>query len=161
MTKLQNGDTHSESQDLERLSLFEIDGKLFGIEISRVREVVPVPPLTPLPNSDPIFLGVFNLRGEIYPLVDIAPILGLTPKTVSPTDMVIIVEDPSGYPLGILIDKIHSIITCSVNDYKDPRGIAPKSMEYFLSGVLPYRDNLIYKLDVTELYRTRQLMAHS
>jgi chemotaxis signal transduction protein len=161
MTKLQNGDRHSESQDLEQLSLFEIEGKLFGIEISRVREVVPVPPLTPLPNSDSIFFGVFNLRGEIYPLVDIAPILGLTPKTVSPTDMVIIVDDPSGFPLGILIDKIHSIITCSVNDYKNSRGTAPKSMEYFLAGVLPYRDKIIYKLDLTELYRTRHLLAHS
>lgn len=67
-------------QDIERLSIFELGGKLFGLDIFKAREVIPVPRFTPLPNSEEIFLGVFNLRGEIYPLVDVSPVLGLARK---------------------------------------------------------------------------------
>ncbi|MCB0285727.1 MAG: chemotaxis protein CheW [Calditrichia bacterium] len=147
-------------QDIERLSIFELGGKLFGLDIFKAREVIPVPRFTPLPNSEEIFLGVFNLRGEIYPLVDVSPVLGLARKNVGSDDMVIIVEDAAGFPFGMLIDKIHSVIACSSGDMKNARGMVPKSMEKFLKGVLPHRDIFIYKLDLENIYRAKQILAH-
>jgi purine-binding chemotaxis protein CheW len=42
-----------------------------------VREVVPAPPLTPLVTAPAMVLGLFNLRGEIVPLLDTATLLGV------------------------------------------------------------------------------------
>jgi purine-binding chemotaxis protein CheW len=49
----------------------------FAVELVRVREVVPAPALTPLPGAPPALAGVFNLRGDVVPLFDLAALLGL------------------------------------------------------------------------------------
>ena len=51
----------------------------FALEMERVREVVTAPLVTPLPTAPSALVGVFNLRGEIVPLFDVAALLGLGP----------------------------------------------------------------------------------
>lgn len=48
---------------------------LYAVPIGEVREVVPAPPLTRLVTAPPKVLGLFNLRGEIVPLLDTAALL--------------------------------------------------------------------------------------
>jgi len=148
------------TQDVERLSIFELAGKLFGLDILKSREVVPLPRFTPLPNSGDTFYGVFNLRGEIFPLVDISPVIGLPPKQIQSDDMVILVDNLGGFELGILVDKIHSVLTYHSSEIKMPRGMVSKSMEFYLSGVLHYKHNLIHILDLESLLKAKQILAH-
>jgi purine-binding chemotaxis protein CheW len=57
--------------------LIPVGEDLFAIPIGWVREVVTAPPLTPLVTAPGMVLGLFNLRGEIVPLLDTASLLGL------------------------------------------------------------------------------------
>jgi purine-binding chemotaxis protein CheW len=50
---------------------------LYAVTVGWVQEVVPAPPLTRLVTAPPVVLGLFNLRGEIVPLLDTAALLGL------------------------------------------------------------------------------------
>lgn len=148
------------TQDVERLSIFELAGKLFGLDILKSREVVPLPRFTPLPNSDDTFYGVFNLRGEIFPLIDVSPVLGLPPKQIQSDDMVILVDSSIGFELGILVDKIHSVLTYLPSEVKMPRGMVGKSLEFYLGGILHYKHNLIHILDVDSLLKAKKILAH-
>lgn len=148
------------TQEVQRLSIFELAGKLFGLDILRSREVIPLPRFTPLPNCGDTFWGVFNLRGEIFPLVDVSPILGLPPKQIQSDDMVILVDSPEGFVIGMLVDKIHSILTYLPAEVKIPRGMVSKTMEFYLSGVLQHKYNLIHILEMDSLLRAKQILAH-
>jgi len=149
------------TQEVEKLSIFELDGKLFGLEILKSREVFPLPRFTPLPNCQNIYIGVFNLRGEIYPLVDVSPILGLPRKTIQPEDMVILVDDSAGFPLGILIDNIHGIVTYLPGDLKIARGVVSKSMENSVTGILHHQQDFIFTINLENIYNDHKLLAHS
>lgn len=148
------------TQDIERLSIFELAGKLFGLDILKSREVIPMPRFTPLPNSGEAFSGVFNLRGEIFPLIDVSLILGLPPKQIQSDDMVILVDNSNGFNIGMLVDKIHSILTYLPSEVKMPRGMVSKSMEFYLNGILHYKHNLIHILDLDSLLKAKQILAH-
>lgn len=148
------------TQEVQRLSIFELAGKLFGLDILRSREVIPLPRFTPLPNSGDTFWGVFNLRGEIFPLVDVSSILGLPPKQIQSDDMVILVDSTEGFVIGMLVDKIHSILTYLPAEVKIPRGMVSKTMEFYLSGVLQHKYNLIHILELDSLLRAKQILAH-
>lgn len=148
------------TQEVQRLSIFELAGKLFGLDILRSREVIPLPRFTPLPNSGDTFWGVFNLRGEIFPLVDVSSILGLPPKQIQSDDMVILVDSTEGFVIGMLVDKIHSILTYLPAEVKIPRGMVSKTMEFYLSGVLQHKYNLIHILELENLLRAKQILAH-
>jgi purine-binding chemotaxis protein CheW len=59
--------------------LLPVSPDLYAIPVGWVREVVPAPVLTPLVTAPPLVLGLFNLRGEIVPLLDTAALLNLGP----------------------------------------------------------------------------------
>lgn len=55
------------------------------INMSDVREVLPMPPLQPVPLTQPWFLGVANVRGNLYNITDLAQLMRMpsTPKSSS------------------------------------------------------------------------------
>ena len=57
--------------------LLPVGDDLYALGVDWVREVVLAPPLTPLVTAPPLVLGLFNLRGQIVPLLDTAALLGL------------------------------------------------------------------------------------
>lgn len=92
--------------------------------------------------------------------MDISPVIGLPPKQIQSDDMVILVDNLGGFELGILVDKIHSVLTYHSSEIKMPRGMVSKSMEFYLSGVLHYKHNLIHILDLESLLKAKQILAH-
>lgn len=151
---------HAEPQEQEKYSVFELAGKLFGIAIMKSREVMPLPRFTPLPNSDSVFYGVFNLRGEIFPLVDISTILGLHAKQIQSDDMLILVDDAQDFVVGMLVDKLHSVVSAASSEIMPPTGLVTKTLEPFASGVLEKGNNLIHILDLEQIFRAREILAH-
>ncbi len=147
--------------DQDRLSVFELSGHRFGLDILSAREVLPLPLFTALPNSGRIYQGVFNLRGEIFPLIDVSPVLGLPPKEQGPEDMVIILESSEPeFQVGMLVDRIDGLVSYAPSEVRLSRGLVEPSMEIFIKGVLVQQKSPILLLDLNNLFRTRQLLAH-
>ena len=67
-----------------RALLLPVHGEWYGLPLECVREVVQDPELTRLPHSPDGLLGVFNLRGQVVPLVDTGALLGLGPLAGRP-----------------------------------------------------------------------------
>ena len=88
-----------------RYSIFSVSGKLFGLEISTVREVLPPPKVTYLPNVPTHVIGVFNLRGSIISLVDIQQILDLGLTEKKDTNMVLLVES-SNLLISFIVEQV-------------------------------------------------------
>lgn len=155
---MQNGNNQIALEN-KRISTFELSGKIFGIDISNLSEVIKLPQYTPLPNSNGIYHGVFNLRGEIYPLVDISPVLELSNKKIQDEDMVLIINYHNIF-VGILVDKILSILTYYSKNIKNPHGVVSRSLSKFLQGILDSRGKIIHILDLDSLFKTQNLLAY-
>jgi purine-binding chemotaxis protein CheW len=57
--------------------LVPVGADLYAVPIGWVREVVTAPLVTRLVTAPSLVLGLFNLRGEIVPLLDTAALLGV------------------------------------------------------------------------------------
>jgi purine-binding chemotaxis protein CheW len=74
--------------------LVPVDEDLYAVPIAWVREVVPSPVLTRLVTAPSMVLGLFNLRGEIVPLLDTAALLGT--GCTSPVLFVVVLDTHLG-----------------------------------------------------------------
>jgi purine-binding chemotaxis protein CheW len=74
--------------------LLPVGGDVYAVPVSWIREVVVPSSLTPLVTAPPIVLGLFNLRGQIVPLLDTAALLGL--HTDEPTAFALVLQTPHG-----------------------------------------------------------------
>lgn len=70
--------------------LLRLGSERVAIHLSDVREVVSAPAPTRLPTAPPTLLGLFNLRGEVMPLLDLAVLLGYGPRSDPPSHAVVL-----------------------------------------------------------------------
>lgn len=74
--------------------LLPIGADLFALPVEWAREVVVAPKVTPLATAPPVVIGLFNLRGQIVPLLDTATLLGL--GAVETISHAVVVNSPQG-----------------------------------------------------------------
>jgi two-component system chemotaxis response regulator CheV len=66
---------------------------IYGINVSKVREIIRVPELTELPGTPDFIDGIFDLRGVVIPVVNLAKWMGITaPEGIEKNERVIITE---------------------------------------------------------------------
>ena len=75
------------------------DGKIYegiyGINVAKVKEIIKMPELTELPGGGEYIEGIFDLRGVVVPVVNLAKWMGIqvpTPEEMKITPRVIITE---------------------------------------------------------------------
>lgn len=104
----------------------EIYEGIFGINVSKVREIIRLPKLTEIPGVAEFIEGIFDLRGVVIPVVNLGKWMGL----VEPTD--------KEYEKRVIIAEFNNIlIGFVVNEAKRIRRINWKDIEpaSFSSGV--------------------------
>jgi two-component system chemotaxis response regulator CheV len=55
--------------------------ELFGINVFKVREIIPMPVITAVAGSPPNMMGVVDLRGQILPVINLSAVAGCTPRS--------------------------------------------------------------------------------
>ena len=138
-----------------RYSIFSVSGKLFGLEISTVREVLPPPKVTYLPNVPTHVIGVFNLRGSIISLVDIQQILDLGSTEKKDTNMVLLVES-SNLLISFIVEQVLDFVEVENSQVKLPSGVMTADMKNFVRGIFE-SDNM----GQINLLDTERLLASS
>lgn len=78
--------------------LLPVGADAYALPVDWVRQVVAAPPVTPLVTAPSMVLGLFNLRGEIVPLLDTAALLGV--GSVDAVAFAVVVNTPQG-PAGL------------------------------------------------------------
>ncbi|HEV8695519.1 MAG TPA: chemotaxis protein CheW [Lysobacter sp.] len=70
-----------------------------------VREILPLPQITPVPGAQPWMLGVANVRGNLLPIVDLKQFLEGERTVLHESQRVLLVRQPGG-DVAVLIDEL-------------------------------------------------------
>ncbi len=105
------GSAGSANRDIGASSLctFVAAGQRFALSTSLVRELVEVTAVTPVPRTDAAVLGLFNLRGEPIPLVDMAMVLAIG-ASVPMGKMPVMIVRSEGMSVGVRIDALGNVV---------------------------------------------------
>jgi chemotaxis signal transduction protein len=88
-----------------RLVCFRVRDQELGLPITVVRETIRIRPMTRVFLTPSWLVGIFSLRGEIVPAIDLAPWLGL-PHTVVGEESRLVVLRLQTKVVGILADEM-------------------------------------------------------
>ena len=69
-------------------------GETFGISIRNVREILDIRPISRLPHAPGFLLGMIDVRGSGYPIVDLRIKLGLPSVPATEATRIIILDVP-------------------------------------------------------------------
>src|SRR5512139_3368640 len=88
-----------------RLVCFELRGQELAFPIADVRETLPIRPITRVALTPACLAGVFSLRGDIVPAIDLAVLFGLERTNVSEETRIIVV-DKQDATIGVIVDRL-------------------------------------------------------
>lgn len=145
----------SESSPEERLPerqycVFRAGRERFCLSVLEVEEVVDWPIVTRVPLAPAFLMGVFNLRGTIVPLVDIAFTEGRRPGLLPKHVVVAAIEgDPNrdDLRLGIAADEVIGTFSATEDALLDQ---APTDVPH-CRGMLRHEDRLALVVDLRRL----------
>lgn len=92
-----------------RACLVSLCGELLAIDVDRVYEVVQEAAVTSLPQVPMGLAGVINFRGEILPVIDLAPWLTSSTRVASGTMSAMVVQG-EGTQIGLRIDAVNDVV---------------------------------------------------
>ena len=131
------------------LLLFTLrSGKLMAINLLKVREIIPCPALTRLPDSHPHVRGIATLRGASLSVIDLSRAIGERPLA-DPSGGCLIVTDVSRSRQGLHVQAVSRIIHCRSTDILPPPHAS--GGRSFITGVTQVDGALVQVLDIEKV----------
>jgi purine-binding chemotaxis protein CheW len=140
-----------------QFATFYVEGRLDGIEVRGVQEVVKPMPMTRIPLSPPYITGLINLRGQIATAIGVRELFGIEQK---PTEALMnIVCKAFGVLLSFQVDEIGDVLEVSRDDFENVPTTVGEHVRQFLGGVYKVNDSLLSVIDVEPVGKYLGLMS--
>jgi purine-binding chemotaxis protein CheW len=131
----------------------------FGVPIHRVREIVTVPQITPVPECPAFVRGIINLRGRILPVLDLAQRLGLEAGPRDGSGRILIVEQDAQHLLGMLVDQASEVLRIPDDGLAPPPELAAHGAGGAVTSVARLEERLVLLLDLDRILTQETLPA--
>ncbi|MDR0513011.1 MAG: chemotaxis protein CheW [Treponema sp.] len=149
--ELQEQKERADTVDFKMVT-FSLAGKDYGVDIMNVKEIAKANKFTYVPNSASFVRGVYNLRGDIIPVVDLRMFFRMPgeKKKDNLENMLILRIEERVY--GTIVDKIDKVIGIDSESIQPPHPIFGDINIKFISGVVEKQGNLYIILDVLRIF---------
>jgi purine-binding chemotaxis protein CheW len=130
---------------------FVLSGELYGIELKYLAETRRSTPLRRLPSAPPHLAGLINLRGELVPVVDLGPIVGVGQREMAQTLAAVLVLSLEGSKLALAVDQAEDILTFPVRELQPPPLSLEPERALLIRGAYLFDRRLLSLLDVEKI----------
>jgi purine-binding chemotaxis protein CheW len=131
---------------------FRIGNETYGVRIGSVREIVRVPEITTVPNSQELIEGVINLRGKIIPVMDLRKRFGAAATQPDKKNRILVVELENKL-LGLIVSAASEVLKIPPSDIEAPGSVFAEGESSYVTGVGKLKGRLIILLDIARLLR--------
>ena len=140
-----------------KMVTFSLADKDYSIDIMHVKEIAKAGRFTYVPNTLPFVLGVYNLRGEIIPILDLRIFFNIEvpPREENKLENMLIlqVEDQK---FGVVVDKIDKVIGVQKSTIQPPHPLFGDINIKYIDGVVESNNRLYVLLDITRIFSSKE-----
>jgi purine-binding chemotaxis protein CheW len=143
-----------------QLVTFQLGEELYGINIMDVKEIVRVQEIRAIPNAPTYVEGIFNLRSEIIPIINLHKRFHLKKILNSEEDELLsgfIIIDIDGMKLGVIIDRVSRVVTIEKEDIQPPPQMLTGIGAEYIQGVVRQERGYLIILDIRDLFNPKEL----
>ena len=127
--------------------------------IDDVRETLPIQPITRVVLTPPALAGVFSLRGDIVPAIDLGVLFGLGRTEVGDASRIVVVDHGDG-TAAIVVDRLRDLRTIEQPLDPAPSNIDP-AVARLLLGIAATTTGTVRVLDANAIFTAEPLRAMS
>ncbi len=130
---------------------FVLNKEEYGIEILKVREIIGLIDITPIPQAPRYIKGVINLRGKVIPVIDLRLKFGIAEKEYT-EETCIIVLDVQGKLMGTVVDTVSEVLDIDGDQIEPTPDFGSKLDTEFILGMGKIGDKVKILLDIGKVF---------
>lgn len=149
----------AENKELQ-LVTFQLGDEQYGIDIMEVEGIVKIEDVRSIPNSPGYVEGIFNLRGEIIPVINLHKRFHLRRPQLSEEDKLLsgfVIINIDGMHLAVIIDKVSRVMTVQTAQIQSPPEMLSGIGAEYIEGVVHRDEGYLIILDIRRLFNVREL----
>ncbi len=143
---------------------FQLGVENYGINIMDVKEIYSVQEVRDIPNAPPYVEGIFNLRGDIIPVINLHKRFHLKKAELSEDEALLsgfIIINLDGMQLGVIIDKVLRVVSINQGQIQPPPQMISGIGTEYIQGVVHQDEGYLIILDIRRLFDPEELQQIS
>jgi len=141
---------NDKSKGQQDLLTFYLNGhQKFGLNVLKIKEVIPLGRLNQLPETHPAVVGVSKLRGRTLPVIDLSLAVGSSPIDRTTGSTSVIVTEFNRVMQGFLVRQVDRIVPIQWESILPPPRAAGRGN--YITGVTKQKDQLVEIIDVEKV----------
>ncbi len=133
---------------------FSLGGEEYGIGILKIKEIIGMMPITPVPRMPAYVKGVINLRGKVIPVVNLRLKFGMEEVGYTDRTCIIVVETrgQSGSVLiGIIVDSVSEVLNIKAGEIEEAPGFGSGLETDYILGMAKMNGGVKILLDIDKV----------
>lgn len=127
---------------------FILAGELYGVELTRIREILSPPPLTPVPRAPRDVIGVCGVRGLLVTVVDLRRRLRLPEREPTRRARILLTVTDTGEVIGLFVDEVRQVMRLSESEIEIASSVLGGEVSEHVLGIARPGEQLIVLLDL-------------
>ena len=140
-------DDDGSTQDSMQLVSFRLAEEEYGIEITKIQEIILVGEITRIPQTASFVKGLINLRSNVIPIFDLRLSFGLN-ESESTDETRIMVVNVNGKTIGLIVDAVSEVLRVAKNQISPPPLTVTGLGREYLTGLVKLEGRLLIMLDI-------------
>ncbi len=130
----------------------EIYEGIYGINVSKVREIIKLPKLTELPSTPNYIEGIFDLRDVVIPVVNLAKWMGIEEPEIKKKKVRVIITEFNNVLIGFVVHEAKRIRRINWSDIEPATFVSASVDGSKITGVTKIEgDNVLLILDLESI----------
>ncbi len=147
---------------VEQLQLvsFQLGPEKYGINIMDVEGIVKVEDVRPIPNAPAYVEGIFNLRGDIIPVINLHRRFQIQAAELDEGDELLsgfVIINLDGVQLAVVIDKVDRVVSVERSSIQRPPEMISGIGAEYIEGVVHRDETYLIILNIRRLFNVREL----
>jgi len=139
---------------------FSLREEEYGIGILKVKEIIGMMPITPVPRTPEFVKGVINLRGKVIPVADLRAKFGMESIPYDDRTCIIVVEIDSETEtllMGIVVDSVSEVLNITEGEIESPPSFGTKLNTDYILGMAKTEHGVKILLNIDRVLSSDQL----
>jgi purine-binding chemotaxis protein CheW len=139
---------------------FSLDQEEYGIGILKVKEIIGMMRVTPVPQTPEFVKGVINLRGRVIPVIDLRLRFGMGKVDYTERTCIVVVEidsDNGKLHIGVVVDSVSEVLNIKGSDIEDTPAFGTALNTDYILGMAKAGGSVKILLDIDKVLSTEEM----